>query len=534
MKFKKLYLATAIVVTAGCASNDSADVDTSAQSTSTSDISSELSSRSAELDNREQRLRQLEQELSDRQATISEAAAAQATAAANSAPAGANYGAGDMLPPKAKTGECYARVWVPAKYKTVSEQRLASEQSERVEIIPAKYEWVQERVEVSGESSRVVTTPAVYGTETERVLVSDASRYWKQYYNNKSFRAPSEILAFAKAHGAKGIDSATPGMCFHEHTVPASYSTQQEQVLVSEESFRLESVPATYRTVEKTIVVQEAGTRIVEVPATYKTISEKILVKPAYTTWKKGTGPVQRIDQSTGEIMCLVEVPAQYRTVTKRVIDKPATTKTIQVPQQTKTIKVREQISAASDKRIAIPAKYKTVTRRVQNSDETVVWHEVHNMDHPASTRTGNKICLVEEKAKYKTVTRRVVKTPASSKTISIPAKYKTVKVKKLVSAASEKRIAIPAKYKTVQRQELVSDGFMQWRSILCETNMTRARISSIQSALKAKGYNPGPVDGVIGAQTIEAVNQFQRKQGLPVDKYLNIETVKALGVSTR
>ena len=46
-----------------------------------------------------------------------------------------------LLPPDAKAGECYARVYVPPTYKTVTEERLKRAASERLEVIPAKYEW---------------------------------------------------------------------------------------------------------------------------------------------------------------------------------------------------------------------------------------------------------------------------------------------------------------------------------------------------------------------------------------------------------
>jgi len=49
---------------------------------------------------------------------------------------------------------------------------------------------------------------------------------------------------------------------------------------------------------------------------------------------------------------------------------------------------------------------------------------------------------------------------------------------------------------------------------------------------LAAAGYDPGPVDGVIRAQTMRAVNEYQVAKGLPVDAYLNVATVKSLGVS--
>jgi len=36
----------------------------------------------------------------------------------------------------------------------------------------------------------------------------------------------------------------------------------------------------------------------------------------------------------------------------------------------------------------------------------------------------------------------------------------------------------------------------------------------------------------VVRAQTMKAVNDYQAAKGLPVDAYLNLETVKSLGVS--
>ena len=57
-----------------------------------------------------------------------------------------NMGAAELLPPNAKPGECYARVFVPPTYKTETAQVITREASERVEIIPARYEKVTEQV----------------------------------------------------------------------------------------------------------------------------------------------------------------------------------------------------------------------------------------------------------------------------------------------------------------------------------------------------------------------------------------------------
>ena len=138
-------------------------------------------------------------------------------------------------------------------------------------------------------------------------------------------------------------------------------------------------------------MVAPEGTVIREVPAVYETRSEKILVKPAYTTWKKGNGPFERLNQSTGEIMCLVEVPAEYQTVSKKIVKTPART-------------VKE----------TIPAKYQTVTK-------TVI----------ATAATTRKVAIP---AKYETMKVRKLVTPAETRTIEIPAKFDTVATRKQVA----------------------------------------------------------------------------------------------------
>ena len=177
---------------------------------------------------------------------------------------------GDLLPPAAKTGECYARVFVPAQYETESERMLKREASERLEVIPAQYEWV-----------------------TERVLVKEASE-------------------------------------------------------------RLETVPAVY-----------------------DTVTDRVVDRPAHTVWKKGRGPIERVDHATGEIMCLVDVPATYKTVSKRVVKTPATTRTVEIPAQYKTVKVRKLVSSPQTRRIEIPEEYQTVTKRRMVAEGRMAWRPI-------------------------------------------------------------------------------------------------------------------------------------------------------------
>ncbi len=297
--------------------------------------------------------------------------------------------------------------------------------------------------------------------------------------------------------GSADLPPAKPGECYARILIPASYSSStervlqneasekvdivpakynwaEERVLVSEASSRLEVVPATYRTVTEEVVVEPARKELRTVPAKYDNRSERVLVKAAYTTWKKGAGPIggslgggtisDTKETATGEIMCLVEVPAEYRTVTKRVLVEPARTTEVMIPAVTKN------------------------------------------------------------------VTKRVVATPATTREVTIPAKYETVRVRKLVTPAQERRTPVPATYRTVTKQTKVTDEKLVWREVLCDTNTTPDVVRRVQQALKAKGFNPGDVDGVLGNDTLRAVRAYQKREGLGTGG-LTMATVKRLGV---
>ncbi len=235
--------------------------------------------------------------------------------------------------------------------------------------------------------------------------------------NNHSLPSKTHLLSGNSEKGHADLPpNSKPGECYSRVLIPAKYKTSKERVLSKAESYRIETIPAeykyinqkvlveeasqklvvipaTYKTVTEQVIVSEKSSKVVEIPAIYEMVSERILVRPAYTTWKKGTGPIQKVDDTTGEIMCLVEVPAEYKTVTKRVVKQPATTKTID-----------------------IPAKYKTINRKV--------------IDKAASTRT------IEIPAKYNTVSVKTLIKPASERKIKIPAEYRTVTKRELVEGS--------------------------------------------------------------------------------------------------
>ncbi|WAC59223.1 TIGR02594 family protein [Brevundimonas sp. SL130] len=54
---------------------------------------------------------------------------------------------------------------------------------------------------------------------------------------------------------------------------------------------------------------------------------------------------------------------------------------------------------------------------------------------------------------------------------------------------------------------------------------------TDIQKALSARGFDPGPIDGVWGARTTAAVRAFQASKGLKVDGIVGPRTAAALGL---
>lgn len=81
------------------------------------------------------------------------------------------------------------------------------------------------------------------------------------------------------------------------------------------------------------------------------------------------------------------------------------------------------------------------------------------------------------------------------------PAGAESAPVTPLVSASAE---TAPAAETVAAAAPLPADG--------------AERIRTIQTALRAAGYDPGPADGKLGRMTQKAIRDFQEAQGLSVD----------------
>ncbi len=515
-----LSLVTVGLIMGGCSQQQAAPSIETSSTIQSSENAEKIKALEAELAKKESALQAKDRELVD--------ANKKASAVSSSNVQTTDATAGIDLPP-AKPGQCFTKAFFPAKYKTTTEKVLATEASERIEIIPATYKTVKEKVLVNEASERVEVLPAKYTTQSETIKVSDEELIWRVANTQNAAVASDAILEAAKKGGIN-LSSAAVGSCYHEHYLAPKYETVTEKVLATEASEKLEIVPAKYELVNEKVLVSEASTRLETIPAKYKTVSEKVQVEPAKQIWKKT--PCLDEGCENQEILCLVDVPAKYRTVTRTELVEPVKTKTIEIPAKYKTVQVTKLVSPATTRAIPIPETYKTVTRTQRVSDGEYIWHPVNenNPLTPPSTRTGNVICLTKTPAKFKKVSKTVVAKPASSKVITIPAKYKMVEVVKLDTPASQKRIPIPATYKTVTKTELVADGYTKWVPIVCKSNMTTTTIKNVQKALQKAGFYKGPIDGIWGSQSKTATKAYQKSKGLP-QSGLTMEVMQKLGL---
>src|SRR5262247_3687217 len=55
--------------------------------------------------------------------------------------------------------------------------------------------------------------------------------------------------------------------------------------------------------------------------------------------------------------------------------------------------------------------------------------------------------------------------------------------------------------------------------------------IKKAKEALKAKGLNPGPIDGTLDSKTQQALRDFQKANKLPVTGVLDAQTAEKLGI---
>jgi len=102
----------------------------------------------------------------------------------------------------------------------------------------------------------------------------------------------------------------------------------------------------------------------------------------------------------------------------------------------------------------------------------------------------------------------------------------------KITSKECYVRILMPSTPSDPEQQEDLQGAisFLHWHAVLCSINTTPIIVRKLQQALLAAGYNPGIIDGVIGASTVRAIASYQKENNL-AEGQITLHTLKSLGV---
>ena len=429
--------------------------------------------------------------------------------------------------PNAKAGECYAKVIVPAEFDVKTEEVLVKPESEKVDIKEALFDTAEKPILVKAGFTQIKVAPTKFREEVEEVETSKISTTWVTRLDKRGIPASPALLAGAKTNGID-IEKAEPNQCFKEYFTPAKFEQIEKEILVKEESEEIKIIAPQFEDTQEIVVVKQASKKKVYKPAEYETIEEKIEIEPAKAVWKKGDGPITKIDNSTGDIMCLVQVPAKYQIVKKTVLKTPSSIELVDVPETTQAVKVSKLVSDATVDKVKIPAEYKKVSVKNKVSDASFSWRATGADGE--GTYTGNQICLKETPAKFAKVKKLVVDANAAVEEEKVAPVSKMIKVSNVATEAEEVRTKIPAVYKTVEKRLKTSSERLEWRQILCRTNMGPGINKKIQQALKDAGVYAGKVDGNIGRGTMKSLEEFQKANGMATGG-ITLDVLKKLGV---
>jgi len=90
--------------------------------------------------------------------------------------------------------------------------------------------------------------------------------------------------------------------------------------------------------------------------------------------------------------------------------------------------------------------------------------------------------------------------------------------------------VTVPAAFRTMVRQQIVRERSEIRFETICPQNYSQDLVSTLQRALKARGFYTGPISGILDETTGTAIQRFQRQDGRDTP-LLAIETARKLGV---
>ncbi|MEL6977071.1 MAG: peptidoglycan-binding domain-containing protein [Pseudomonadota bacterium] len=297
--------------------------------------------------------------------------------------------------------------------------------------------------------------------------------------------AAPALAQSAAAMTAELPSNPEPGACYARVFVPGETRRERREIVLAEATEELRVTPARYAWVQEPVVIEEAYERIEVIPARFETQTRTVVIEPERKEYRI--------------------VPATFETVTERVKVRDATTEWRRDCAAVKTSPNKETLCGVS-----VPAQFRTEQRRVVRTPARRVEQII-----PAVTRQIEVRAVVEQPR------RRVV---------TVPAKTRLIRVKKEISPARVQTVTIPPKKRIEFVDVKVTEDALEWRKVLCERDARPTLVRSLQLSLDRAGFDPGPIDGVLGPATKSAVDRYQKANNLPQGGLL-LETLDRLGL---
>lgn len=398
-------------------------------------------------------------------------------------------GFGTLMPYLVKEGSVRLEK-IPVTYETVSE---------RIQVAPATTKWVKRQadrnclsadpedclvwclIEVPAEF-KTVTRQVRKGCDTGYTFSDDSSEDGKEYC--------VKLVNIPPEYGARSIVTKAP--TYREEAIPAEYQTITKRVVKTPATVKEEIIPAEFKTVSKVVLKSPATIRKEVIPGEYSTITRQV---------RKGLAGVSYLDP-TGTLIW----PAD-----------PS----------------RSTVDEGSIVAGTYPTNVNPVAGYTLPSQAT---GGLATNGTPGSQAGGNGLNGIGFGGGDGGADNSGINTNESKIPGGLPDNYYTAGCPTgfrfdPLDNTCKKKMDVPAEYATLTKRDLSKKGgFSEWREVLCAGKVTSSKIKQIQIALKDRGYNPGPIDNVLGVQTKAALTKFQKDNKLPVGN-LDFETLKALGI---
>ncbi len=476
-------------------------------------------------------------------------------------------------------------VAVPATYETVTEQIETQAASKRIIPIPGEYATVTDNNiymgTIDGVSNSRGTDPNAFDPAAAAAVGAALAKEGDE--SGVGVGAGAGNGAGAGSRGANGRNTAgstAEGDLAMTGAIMPYYT--------SVASVELERIPMQYETTTERVEVSPASTKwvkrkadknclsanpddclvwcLVEVPAEYKTVTKTAPAGCAegYTrssrTGADGREECVRVKQTAAQYgrRQIVKaapsyreevIPAKYATITKQVVKTPATMREEVIPAEYKTVTKRVLSKPATFDRVAVPGEYKTSAYTYREglklkpgyrwTNAGLVYNPAYDPNSssysgspapagagPGADGSGGAVGGMV--AGDKPADANSADVYANWGSAGCPAGYNY----NADSGVCSRSVDVPAEYATVTKRAVSrKGGFSEWREVVCANKITTSMVQQVQRALKDRGYDPGPIDNVIGTQTKAALVKFQKDNGLPVGN-MDFETLKALGVN--